>query len=131
MFNIEELIEKWGRIGLLQGLPEHLHPTIVLKYELTAMYLIDMDLNDDTQDPILTCTLPIISRIYSRGRTIGDPKDFINQVRTFFNDNYHLINQLDLLNVIDVESEMCFIFVERYYQKQKLEPIKMIIKHKL
>ena len=131
MFNIEELIEKWDSIGLLEGLPEHIHPTIVLKYELTAMYLIDMDLNIDSHDPLLTCTLPIIYRIYSRGQTIGDPKDFINQVRIFFNYNRHLMEDLNTYNNVDAEAEMCSLFVETYYPKQKMEPIKMMIKHKL
>ena len=131
MFNIGELIEKWGSIGLLEGLPEHIHPTIALKYELTAMYLIDMDLNEDITNSLLTCVLPIISGIYRRGLTIGDPKDFINQVRTFFNDNLDLMEDLNSYNNVDAEAEMCSIFVDHFYPKQKIEPIKMIIKHKL
>jgi uncharacterized protein YqgQ len=130
MFDIDELTIKWGNIGLLQGLPERLYPVVVMKYELAAMYLVDLDLDMDNW--AMSSTLPLIYRVYNNGRSIGDPKVFVNGVRSFFNNNRELIQDLSVHHNVDVEMEMCSLFIETYYPPvKKVEPIKYIKKHRL
>jgi uncharacterized protein YqgQ len=130
MFDIDELIIKWGNIGLLQGLPERLCPIIVMKYELATMYLVDLDLDMDNW--AMSSTLPLIYKVYNNGRSIGDPKVFVNEVRNFFNNNRQSIEDLSAWHTIDVEAEMCTLFIETHYPPIKgIEPMKYINKHRL
>ena len=130
MFDIDELIIKWGNIGLLQGLPERLHPIVVMKYEVASMYLVDLDLDMDNWT--MSSTLPLIYRVYNNGRSITNSKFFVNEVRSFFNNNQQLIQDLSVYRNVDVEAEMCALFIEQYYPPvKKVEPIKYIKKHRL
>jgi len=131
MFNIDELIQKWDSIGLLGPLPNRIKPTVALKYELIAMYIID---NEELIDNVMltNCIFPIAYRIYNNDRTIGDIKDFVNQVNNFFIYNRELIRDLNYYPNVDVEAEMCSIFVEQYYPPVKdIKPMKYINKHRL
>lgn len=132
MFNIDELIQKWNSIGLLEALPNRIKPTVALKYELIAMYIVD---NEELIDNVIltNCIFPIVYRVYNNGRTIGDIKDFINQVNNFFIYNRELIQRvLNAYSNVDVEMEMCSLFVEQYYPPVKdIKPIKYINKHRL
>lgn len=130
MFDIDELIIKWGNIGLLQGLPERLYPIVVMKYEVASMYLVDLDL--DMNNWTMSSTLPLIYRVYNNGRSITNSKFFVNEVRSFFNNNIQLIQDLSVHHNVDVEAEMCSLFIETYYPPVKrVEPIKYIKKHRL
>lgn len=131
MFNIDELIQKWDSIGLLGTLPNRLKPNVALKYELIAMYIID---NEELIDNVMltNCIFPIAYRIYNNERTIGDIKDFVNQVNNFFIYNRELIQDLNVYPNVDVEMEISSIFVERYYPPVKdIKPMKYINKHRL
>lgn len=132
MFDIDELIIKWGNIGLLQGLPERLHPIVVMKYEVASMFLVDLDLDMDLDmdNWTMSSTLPLIYRVYNNGRSITNSKFFVNEVRSFFNTNRRLIDDLSVYHDIDVEAEMCSLFIETYYPTL-VEPIKYIKKHRL
>ena len=132
MFDINGLIEKWDSIGLLEFLPDRVKPNIVLKYEFTAMYIID---NEELIDNVTltNCIFPMIYRIYSVGKRIGDVESFIEEVEDFISENIETIRDLRSVYGVDVEAEMCSLFVQQYISDKKIEiePIKWINKHKL
>ena len=132
MFDINELIEKWDSIGLLEFLPDRVKPNIVLKYELIAMYIID---NEDLIDNVMltNCIFPMIYRLYYNRKRINDVESFVNEVEEFISENIESIQDLKSVYGVDVEAEMCSLFVQQYISDQKIEiePIKWINKHKL
>ena len=132
MFDINELIEKWDSIGLLEFLPDRVKPNIVLKYELIAMYIVD---NEDLIDNVMltNCIFPMIYRLYYNGKRINDIESFVNEVEEFISENIESIQDLKSVYGFDVEAEMCSLFVQQYISDQKIEiePIKWINKHKL
>mgnify|MGYP003633135067 CR=1 FL=1 len=129
MFDIEEITNKWGELGFLEQLSEHLKPIIALKYELTAHYLIgNGDYLNDTM--LQNVIFPIIYRIYKQGKTISNVETFVRQVHVFFINNREAMQDLTAFSNIDMEAEMCALFVEQYKSENTIEPIKWINKHK-
>lgn len=129
MFNIEELIEKWQELGFLEQMPENLKPNVALKYELVAIFLMDNDgYLDNTM--LLNMSFPIIYRIYKQGKTIPDVESFIRQLSMFIGTNHETIQDLNSFPNVDVEAEMCALFVEQWKSGKTIEPIKWINKHK-
>ena len=129
MFDIEEITNKWGELGFLEQLSEQLKPIVALKYELTANCLID---NDDYMDNTMLqhVIFPIIYRIHKQRKTISNVETFIRQVHVFFVNNREARQDLSAFSNIDVEAEMCALFVEQYKSENTIEPIKWINKHK-
>jgi len=129
MFNMGEIREKWCDLGLLEQMPENLKTSVALKYELTAHYLIGNGdyLNNTMSQNVI---FPIIYRIYKQGKTISNVKTFVRQVYLFFVNNRELIQDLSAWSDIDMEAEMCVLFVEQYKSENIIEPIKWINKHK-
>lgn len=130
MFNIEEIIEKWEKIGLLDGLLQNQKRILALKYELAAHCVIDNDVYADNHNTV-SCLFPIIYRVYSSGKKIGDIESFVREVHEFFVNNSEMMQDLNGYFNIDSEAEMCALFVERYKWEENFEPIKWINKHKL
>jgi len=128
MFDIDEMIEKWGSIGLLDGLSDQLKRIAALKYEIVAIYLLDKGL--DINNVMLSCIFPIIYRIYRSGKNINDVESFINDLHIFI---INISDYIDDLRVhdIDVEVHLVQLFLEKYKSKVNMEPSKLIIKHKL
>lgn len=124
MFDIEEITNKWVELGFLEQLSEQLKPIVALKYELTAHCLID---NDEyvSNTMLQSVIFPIIHRIYKQGKTISNVETFVRQVYVFF------VNNRDYpAHPVDMEAEMCALFVEQYKPENTIEPIKWINKHK-
>lgn len=128
MFDTDEMIEKWGSIGLLDGLSDQLKRIAALKYEIVAVYLLDKGL--DINNVMLSCIFPIIYRIYRSGKNINDVESFINDVHIFIINNRDNIDDLRVHD-IDVEAHLVQLFLEKYKSKVNMEPSKLIIKHKL
>lgn len=125
MFDIEEITNKWCELGFLEQMPENLKPIVALKYELVANYIVS---NDSYMDN--TIVFPIIYRIYKQGKTISNVKTFVRQAHEFFLNNRELIQDLSAFSNVDMEAEMCALFVEQYKSENIIEPIKWINKHK-
>ena len=109
MFNISEIIAKWGQFGFLDGLPQHLRTRVALKNELVAHCL----MNNDTYMEInfvSTNIFPIIRGIYVSGKEIGDVETFVREVYEFY------INNRETMQVhnVDMDEEMVILFVEQY-----------------
>ena len=129
MFDIEEITNKWCELGLLEQMPENLKPSVALKYELVANYIVSNDsYMDNTTLP--NCIFPIIYRIYKQGKTIPDVESFIRQLSMFIGTNHETIQDLSGWSDIDMESEMCGLFVEQWKSGKTIEPIKYINRHK-
>ena len=129
MFDIEEITNKWCELGFLEQMPENLKPIVALKYELVANYIVSNDsymYNTTLSNGIF----PIIYRIYKQGKTIPNVETFIRQAYGFYLNNREAIQDLSSWSDIDVEVEMCALFVEQYKSENTIEPIKWINKHK-
>jgi hypothetical protein len=129
MFDIDGLVDKWGSLGVLEQMPENLKPIVALKYELVSHCLID---NDDYLDntPLQHGIFPIIYRIYKQGKTIPNVETFIRQAHVFYLNNHEVIQDLTAFSNVDMDVELCALFVEQYTSEKTIEPIKWINKHK-
>jgi len=132
MLNISQLIVKWERTGLLEGLPRNLKERVVLKYELVAQCIIGnnayMEINF-----VSTNIFPIIRKIYVSGKEIGNVETFVREVHVFFINNREAMQDLTAFSNIDMEAEMCAIFAEQYKGADYgiFKPVKWVAKHKL
>lgn len=129
MLNIGEIIVKWERTGLLEGLPQDLRARVALKYELVAQCVIGNNTYFEINF-VSTNIFPIIRGIYRSGKEIGDVETFVRQVHVFFINNRETMQNLTAFSNIDMEAEMCALFVEQYKSENIIEPIKWINKHK-
>jgi hypothetical protein len=134
MFDIDNLIERWEDVGLLDGLPERLKGIVSLKYELITKIIVENDHYID-ETHLLNCIFPIVYRIYNGGKVILNEEDFVSEVYHFFNTSTQLMREIEIsYPQSDVEAEMTAIFVERYdvnKEIKNIEPIKWINRHKL
>lgn len=131
MFDVEEVTNKWCELGFLEQLPEYLKPIVALKYELTANFLIEDELNYLNNNVTFTNSIfPVIYRIYKQGKTIPNVESLIRQVHVFFFNNREMIRDLNVYPNVDVEVEMCVLFVEQWESEKVIEPIKWVNKHK-
>jgi hypothetical protein len=127
--DLEEIIEKWERTGLLSDLPnEWIKQNLALTYEKMATHL----LNGDTS--YVTLTFPIVHRICKTGLVITNIEHFLGEVNNFFHSNQNLLD--GTYGSIDIELELCRIFSEDYMEwlidnPQNLEPNKFLPKHNL
>ena len=134
MFNMGDIREKWEKLGFLKDLPEHLKNVVAFKFETLTTCILD---NDDYIDNVTLTNIvfPIVYRIYKEGGSIGEVKNFIMQLDEWFIDNRHMISDLNLQNDfikhIDVEYQLCVLFVEQWKSEKEMEPLKWVNKHKL
>ena len=129
MFDIEEITNKWCELGFLEQLPENLKPIVALKYELVANHMLSNDsYMDDTT--LSNSIFPIIYRIYKQGKTIPNVETFIRQAHVFYLNNHEVIQDLTAFSNVDMDVELCALFVEQYTSEKTIEPIKWINKHK-
>ncbi len=129
MFNIEEITQKWQELGLLEQIPENLKPIVALKYELVTICIVSND--SYLNSTMLQNTIfPIIYRIYKQGKTISNVETFVRQAHEFFLNNREATEDLSGWSDIDVEAEMCALFVEQWESEKVIEPMKWINKHK-
>ena len=131
---MDEITSKWDLIGLLTNLPESIKHKVALKYDLVAIIISE---NEEyyTNTKLTTIIFPIIYRIYFSGKTIGpDVNSFVDEVFNFLNSN-RLLSYLEDLkttnNHLDLEAEMCVLFVKEYLKNTKIEPLNWVVKHKI
>ncbi len=129
MFNMDEIREKWEELGLLKDLPEHLKNVVAFKFETLTICILN---NDDYIDntTLTSLVFPIVHRIYRKGGSIGEVKDFIIQLDEWFIENRQIVSDLNLINHIDSESHLCSLFVEQYKSENIIKPIRWVNKHK-
>ena len=130
MFNIEEITQKWQELGFLEQITENLKPLVALKFERLTICILD---NDDYIDNVTLTNIvfPIVHRIYRKGGSIGEVKDFIIQLDEWFIENRQIVSDFNFINNIDSESHLCTLFVEQWESEKRMEPLKWLGKHKL
>lgn len=132
--DLEELIEKWDRLGFLDGLPEEIKGNTAMTYEKAANILIS-EYETYGDNPFLTTAIfPVIYRIFKTGLIIKNVPDLIQKFDQFITDNRQVMNDMYGMD-FDVEAEMCRLFAEDYYDwitdNPEMDPIRYIPKHKL
>lgn len=131
---MEELIEKWGRLGFLDGLPEELKGNATMTYERAATILVGDGPLLGNGNFLITAIFPVIYRISKTGLVIKNVPDLIQKFDQFITDNRQVMDDLHGVD-FDVEAEMCRIFAEDYYEwitdNPEMDPIRYIPKHKL
>jgi hypothetical protein len=132
--DLEEMIQFWGRVGLIDGLPEELKGDAAMTYEKTAKLLIANGSKYNSFDIIQTIVFSVIYRTYKKGLIIKNVPDLIEKLNQFLIDNREVMSDLHGVD-FDVEAEMCYIFSEDYCEwiidNPEIDPIKYIPKHKL
>lgn len=138
--DLEEMIEKWDRLGFLDGLPEEIKSNTAMTYERAAKILV----GDNAVQPftyeyltgnfLVTAIFPIIYRISKTGLIIKNVPDLIQEFNQFITDNRQVMDDLRGVD-FDVEAEMCRLFAEDYCEwikdNPEMDPIRYIPKHKL
>lgn len=132
--NLEELIEKWDRLGFLDGLSEEIKGNTAMTYEKAAKILVGDGSLFGTGNFLVTAIFPIIYRISKTGLVIKNVPDLIQKFDQFITDNRQVMNDMYGMD-FDVEAEMCRLFAEDYYDwitdNPEMDPIRYIPKHKL
>jgi hypothetical protein len=113
----DELIIKWGDVGLLVHLTDEQKIVLAPLYELMAQHIIGLNIinKDFGERSVETCIFPIMYRIIKNDGTISDVMILHQNVVDFFNN--HEETMLDLQTTymgIDIEAELCALFVENY-----------------
>ena len=127
----EELINKWGGIGLLGTLPEDKKAELAVLYELMARHILSLYIPEPSygEKTAESSVFPIMYRIISKGGYISDVDSLYNDLVCFFDNSFLLVD--DILRSttfsIDVESELSFMYIEHYLDRCK-DPIKPIKK---
>jgi hypothetical protein len=132
--DLEELIEKWDRLGFLDGLPEEIKGNTAMAYEKVATILVGDGPLYGSGDFLITAIFPIIYRICKTGLVIKNVPNLIQEFNQFMSDNRQVMNDMYGMD-FDVEAEMCRIFAEDYCDwiedNTEIDPIKYVPKHKL
>lgn len=132
--DLEEVIEKWGNLGFLDGLTEEFKGNTAITYEKAATILISDGPLYVSGDFLITAIFPIIYRICKTGLIIKNVPNLIQKFDQFITDNREVISDLHGTN-FDAEAELCSFFAEDYCEwikdNPEMDPIKYIPKHKL
>ena len=127
---MEELVLKWRNVfgwqDYIDGIDEEL---LALKMEETARYILDLPYQQSdtpiiskSEKMIETCIFPIILRVMKKQVFIGDVPSFYNDLLNFLNLHRITIGGFDEHPLIDIEAEMCALFVEDYVERKR-DPI--------
>ena len=132
MLNISQLIVKWEKTGLLEGLPQDLRARVVLKYELAAQCVIGNNTYFENNS-LHTSIFEIIYRIYRSGKKISNVETFVRDVHVFFINNRETMQDLAGWTNVDAEYEMVTMFAREYKGTDygSFEPVRWLNKHKL
>lgn len=108
------LIDKWTKIGML----ENGNKTLAIAFEISAVYLLDLD--DNT--PLNTLVFPAMHRIF-RDRTdefnFEELKHEVITVIHLLNEKLHLIDGLSCVNFIDCEAQFLAAFADKYKEQKE------------
>lgn len=132
--DLEELIEKWGKLGFLDGLSEEVKGNVAMTYEKAAKILVDDVPPLGNGNFLVTAIFPVIYRISKTGLVIKNVPDLIQKFNQFITDNRQVMDDMYGMD-FDVEPEMCRIFSEDYCDwikdNPEMDPIRYVTKHKL
>ena len=131
---LEELIEKWDRLGFLDGLPEELKGNTAMTYEKAANILVIDNLSYGSGNFLVTAIFPVIYRICKTGLVIKNVPDLIQKFDQFITDNRQVMDDMHGMD-FDIEPEMCRIFSEDYCDwikdNPEIDPIRYVSKHRM
>lgn len=127
---MEELVQKWRNVfgweDYIDDLDEEL---LALKMEETARYILDLPCNQvnnpvksRSEELVETCIFPIIFRVMKQDIRIGNVESFYNELVDFFNQNRETAHEFYGHPHIDIEAELCALFVEEYVERKR-DPI--------
>ena len=85
--DLEEIIKKWGRLGMMDGLPEEFKDNTAMTYEKAATILVGDGPLYGSGDFLITTIFPIIYRICKTGLIIKNVPDLIQKFDQFITDN--------------------------------------------
>ena len=132
--DLEELIEKWDRLGFLDGLPEELKGNTAMTYEKAANILVIDSLSYGSGNFLVTAIFPVIYRICKTGLVIKNVPDLIQKFDQFITDNRQVMDDMNGMD-FDIEPEMCRIFSEDYCDwikdNPEIDPIRYVSKHRM
>ena len=132
--DLEELIEKWDRLGFLDGLPEELKGNTAMTYEKAANILVIDSLSYGSGNFLVTAIFPVIYRICKTGLVIKNVPDLIQKFDQFITDNRQVMDDIHGMD-FDIEPEMCRIFSEDYCDwikdNPEIDPIRYVSKHRM
>ena len=132
--DLGEIIEKWSRLGFMEGLPEEFKGNVAMTYERATKILVVDGPIWGNGNFLITAIFPIIYRICKTGLVIKNVPDLIQKFDQFITDNRQVM--IDSYGMdFDFEAEMCRIFSEDYCEwiqdNPEIDPIRYIPKHKL
>ena len=129
----DEIITRWQESGLLDGLTNEQKVILAPLYDSMAKHIISLNIinKDYGQRNIETVIFPIMYRVIKKGGTIQEITTLYQNVVDFFNENENI--EVESFYNVDVEVELCALFVENYLEKniKPITPNKFIIRHKL
>lgn len=114
----DELIDRWGETGLLDGVGDEIKGPLVTSFEVITRYILDLD-ERWYLIHIETIAYPALRRIYDNGgRMVGGPEDFIRYMDEWFRrpNNWNLLHSHNSYNSMDIEAELTLIFTEEYVE---------------
>ena len=127
---MEELVEKWRNVvgweDYIGDLDEEL---LALKMEEAARYIMDLPYNQSdnpiksrSESFVETSIFPIIFRVMKKDIRIGNIESFYSDLILFFNQNRGIHSEYENHPHIDIEAELCALFVEEYVERKR-DPI--------
>lgn len=141
-YTIEEIIERWDKLGFLDGFPEDKKEVLAMNYENMARYLIYNN-EDNVEDSFSTIIFPVIRKItsvipikfdsrmlvkYILGITIEDLEQYVSDtIKEYLKQNenknmwtsYFMQDEVIYVDGIDLEAEICTAFSEYLIDKLK------------
>lgn len=141
-YTIEEIIERWDKLGFLDGFPEDKKEVLAMNYENMARYLIYNN-EDNVEDSFSTIIFPVIRKItsvipikfdsrmlvkYILGITIEDLEQYVSDtIKEYLKQNenknmwtsYFMQDEVIYVDGIDLEAEICVAFSEYLIDKLK------------
>jgi len=132
--DLQEIIEKWGQLGFLDGLPEQFKGDAAMAYEKASTILVSDCHLYGSDDLLFTNIFSVIYRITKTGLVVKNVPHLIELFNQFLIDNRQVMADMHGVD-FDVEPEMCRIFAEDYCDwikdNPEMDPIKYVPKHKL
>lgn len=137
---MEELVEKWGDYGLLEGIPDEEKHILATRYERVALHCLGLMDESDVDKTLSSLIFSVVYRVFKGierdGRLIRNMNvssiELYGRLKSFYETNYHEIERISSESYygVDVEVEFVALFVEDYlgYHKYKSPLIKKYIK---
>lgn len=118
---VEEIVDKWDRLGLLNGLDEKLKKICALKYEEVTLYVCSPDYLDDGEEDAYgfeTLVLPVIRRLLTSEDVTKSFKVKLitpGELReSFINFFKYDVDKIELNVNADREAELLLYFIKQF-----------------